>query len=60
MKRIDIRKLAQDLERRNVLSPNQGGYRAGQIAWKNAARFVYDIYEGFQRKEQTMAVAVDL
>ena len=63
MERIVARKLAQDLERRNVLPPpppNQGGYRAGISTWENAARFAYDVYEGFQRKEQTLAVAVDL
>ena len=60
MERIVARKLPQDLERRNVLPPNQGGYRAGKTTWENAARFAYDVYEGFQRKEQTLAVAVDL
>ena len=45
MERIVARKLAQDLERRNVLSPNQGGYRAGKNTWENAARFAYDVYE---------------
>ena len=54
------RKLAQDLERRNVFPPNQGGYRAGRNTWENAARFAYDAYEGFQRKEQTLAAAFDL
>ena len=60
MERILARKLAQDLERRNVLPLNQGGYSAGKTAWENAARFAYDAHEGFQRKEQTLAVAVDL
>ena len=60
MERIVARKLARDLERRNVLPPNQGGYRAGKTTWENAARFAYDVYEGFQRKEQILAVAVDL
>ena len=54
------RKLAQDLERINVLPPNQGGYKVGITSWENAARFVYDVYEGSQRKEQTLAVALDL
>ena len=27
---------------------------------RNAAAFPYDLYEGFQRKEQTVAVAIDL
>ena len=51
MERIVARKLAQNLERRNVLPPNQGGYRAGKNTWENTARFAYDVYEGFQRKE---------
>ena len=25
-----------------------------------AAAFAYDVYDGFQRKEQTLAVAIDL
>ena len=60
MGRMVVRKLAQDLGRRNVLLPNQGGYRAGKTTWENAARFAHDVYEGFQRKEQILAVAVDL
>ena len=60
MERIVARKLAQDLERKNALPSNQEGYRAGQNTWENTARFVYDVYEEFQRKEQTLAVAVDL
>ena len=43
MERIVARKLAQDLERRNVLPPNQGGYGAGKTTWENAARFAYDV-----------------
>ena len=34
--------------------------RAGKSTWENAARFAYDVYEGFQRKEQTLDVEVDL
>ena len=60
MERIVVRKLGQDLERRNILPQNEGGYRAGKTIWENAARFAYDVYQGFQRKEQTLAVAVDL
>ena len=60
VERIVAWKLAQDLERRNVLPLDLGGYRAGKNTWENAARFAYDVYEGFQRKEQTLAVAVDL
>ena len=60
MESIIARKLARDLEERNVLPPNQGGFRQGKCTWENAAAFAYEVYEGFQRKEQTLAVAIDL
>ena len=50
MKRIVAKKLPRDLERRNFLPPNQGGYTTGKSTYKNAARFAYDVYEGFRRK----------
>ena len=56
MERIVARKLAQDLERRNVLPPNQGGYRAG----KNTRETQPDSHTMSTRKEQALAVAVDL
>ena len=37
-----------------------GGGRPGKCSWKNAAAFAYDVYEGFQRKVQAVAVATDL
>ena len=60
MERIIARKLARDLENRGILPPNQGGFRAGKSTWENAAAFAYDVFEGFQRKEQTVAVVTDL
>ena len=36
------------------------GFRLEKCTWENAAAFEYDVYEGFQRKEPTVAVAVDL
>ena len=30
-----------------------GGVRPGKCKWENAAAFAYDVYEGFQRKEET-------
>ena len=52
MERIVARKLAQDLEGRNVLSPSQGEHRAEKATWENDSRFAYDIYKGFQRKNK--------
>ena len=61
MGRIVARKLTEDFEKINVLPPNRGGYRAEKkTTWENAARLAYDVYEGSQMKEQTLAVAVDL
>ena len=60
LERIIARKLSHDLEDRGVLPPNQGGFRPGKSTWENAAAFAYDVYEGFQKKEQTIAVAIDL
>ena len=60
MESIIARKLTRDLEQREILPPNQGGFRPGKSTWENAAAFAYDVYEGFQRKQQTLAVAIDL
>ena len=60
MERIIGRKPVQDLEKRNILPPNQGWYRTGKATWENPARFTYNVLEGFQRKEKTLAVTVDL
>ena len=60
MERIAARKLARDLEDREILPENRGGFRPEKCSWENAAAFAYDVYEGFQRKEQAVAVATDL
>ena len=58
--------LTRDLEEREILPANQGvgvrwgDVRPGKCTWKNAAAFAYDMYKGFQRKEQKVAVAIDL
>ena len=50
MGRIVARKLGQGLGRRNALLPDQGGHRAGQTIWQNAAIFANETYERFQVK----------
>ena len=37
-----------------------GGADQKNCKWENAAAFTYDVYKGFKRKEQTVAVAIDL
>ena len=55
-------KLARDLEDSEVLQANHGVvvFRPGKCSWENAATFAYGVYENFQRKEQTLAMATDL
>ena len=49
------------LRKKKRTSPQTKEYTEQEkTTWENAARFAYDVYEGFQRKEQTLAVAVDL
>ena len=57
MERIVSRKLARDFEDRKIFPTNQGGFRPGECTLENVAAFAYDVYEGFQRREQTLAVA---
>ena len=57
MERIVARKFARDLKDREILPANQGEFRPGKCTLKNAAAFAYDVYEGFQGKEQTVSVA---
>ena len=37
-----------------------GGFRPGKCIGENAAAFAYDVYQGFPRKKQTLAVVIDL
>ena len=60
LEKIIARRVAKDLEERKVLPATLGSYRKGKDTWANAAIFAYDTYEGFQRKEDTIAIALDL
>ena len=51
---------ARQLETMNVLPPGLGSYRRGRDTWAHTAVFAYDTYEGFQEKEETIAVAIEL
>ena len=63
MECIVARKLARNLEDSDILPANRvcvcGGGGGGSDK-ENAAAFAYDMYEGFQRKEPAVAVAIDL
>ena len=53
-------RLAEELEKKNLLPPTLGSYRRGKDTWMNAAVLASDIYDGFERKEETVVVALDL
>ena len=48
------------LRKEKRTSPKPRRIQSRNSHWENIARLAYDDYEGFQRKEQTLAVAVDL
>ena len=60
LEKIVARRLARQLEEKELLPPTLGSYRAGKDTWTNAAVFASDVYDAFERKEETLAVALDL
>ena len=54
------RRVAQDLEDNESLPSTLGSYRRGKETWMNAAVLASDIYDGFERGEETLVVALDL
>ena len=58
--KIVARMLAQELEEKNLLPPTLGSYRRGKDTWMNAAVLASDVYDGFERGEETLVVALDL
>ena len=58
--KIVARRLALELEEKGVLPPELGSYRSGKVTWMNAAALASDIYDGFERGEETLVIALDL
>ena len=52
--------LADELEEKDLLPPTLGSYRRGKDTWMNAAVLASDVYDGFERGEETVVVALDL
>ena len=53
-------RVAQDLEESDCLPPTLGSYRRGQETWMNAAVLASDVYDGFERGEETLIATLDL
>ena len=59
--KIVARRLALELYEKGVLPPGLGSYRSGKVKWMNAAALASDIiYDGFERGEETLVIALDL
>ena len=52
--KIVARMLAQELEEKNLLPPTLGSYRRGKDTWMYAAVMASDVYDGFERGEETL------
>ena len=60
LEKIVARKLAHELEKKKLLPSTLGSYRRGKDTWTNAAVLASDVYDGFERGEETLVVALDL
>ena len=60
LERFIARKLASILENENLLPPALGSYRPRKDTWANAAILAQDVYENFEKGNETMVAALDL
>jgi len=60
LEKVIAKRLSRELERKNLLPDGLGSYRPGRDTTINASVMAYDIYEGFQAKEETVIAAIDL
>ena len=60
LEKIVARKLSIELEEKNLLPSTLGSYRQGKDTWANAAVLASDVYDGFERGEETLVAALDL
>ncbi|XP_012934560.1 uncharacterized protein LOC106011017 [Aplysia californica] len=60
MEKIVAKRLANYLERKKLLPDGLGSYRPGKDTCTNMAVLAFDVFESFQRKEETAMAAVDL
>ena len=60
LEKIIAHEIAEELEAKELLPPTLGSYRRGKETWMNAAVLASDVYDGFERKEETIVIALDL
>lgn len=60
LEKFVARRLAIELEDRDLLPATLGSYRRGKDTWANAAVLASDVYDAFEKKQETLVVALDL
>ena len=60
LEKIVAHRLAEQLEEKNLLPATLGSYRRGKDTWMNAAVLASDVYDAFEKKEETVVIALDL
>ena len=60
LEKIVAKRLANQLEEDSLLPSTLGSYRSGKDTWANAAVLASDVFDAFERKEETLVVALDL
>ena len=60
LEKIVASRLARHLEVKKLLPDGLGSYRPGKDTCINTSVLAYDVYEGFQNKEETVIAAIDL
>ena len=60
LEKSEAYRVAQDLEDNQCFPPTLGSYLRGKDTWMNAAVLVSDVYDGFERSEETLVATLDL
>ena len=60
LEKLIARRLSCQLENDNLLPATLGSYRVGKDTWANAAVLASDVYDAFEKREETLVIALDL
>ena len=60
LEKLIARRLSCQLENDNLLPATLGSYRVGKDTWANAAVLASDVYDAFEKGEETLVIALDL
>ena len=60
LEKMVAHRLSCELEEKDLLPPTLGSYRRRKDTWMNAAVLASDVYDGFEKGEETLVAALDL